>query len=125
MARIPLASPFESWIEQQIRAAQEKGLFDHLPGAGKPLPGLDEPHDPLWWVKRKLRDENLSLLPEALQIRLDLDRALGALTESELREALAELNERIARLNSRVTEGPPTTLAPLDIEAVVQRWRTR
>ena len=124
MPRWPLSAPFESWIEQQIRDALEKGLFDDLPGSGKPLPDLDEPYDPLWWVKRKLRDENLSLLPDALQIRLDLDKALEARTETELREALSELNERIARLNSRVTEGPPTTLAPVDIEAVVLRWRS-
>ena len=115
MPRWPLSAPFESWIEQQIRDALEKGLFDDLPGSGKPLPDLDEPYDPLWWVKRKLRDENLSLLPDALQIRLDLDKALEARTETELREALSELNERIARLNSRETEGPPTTLAPVDI----------
>jgi len=28
---------WESWIEQQIREAQEAGAFDQLPGAGKPL----------------------------------------------------------------------------------------
>jgi hypothetical protein len=121
MPRKPLAAPFESWIEQQIREAQENGVFDDLPGAGKPLPDLDEPHDPMWWVKRKLRDENLSLLPDALQIRLDLERALEARTEPELRDRLCELNERIARLNSRVTEGPPTTLSPVDIDAVIRR----
>ena len=123
MPRKPLAAPFESWIEQQIREAQEKGVFDHLPGAGKPLPGLDDPPDPMWWVKRKLRDEKLSLLPDALQIRVDLERALEARTESELRDALRDLNLRIARLNSRVTDGPPTTLARIDVEDVVQRWR--
>ena len=77
----------------------------------------------MWWVKRKLREENLSLLPDALQIRLDLENALQARTEAGLREALADLNERIARLNSRAVDGPPTTLAPVDIEAVVGRWR--
>jgi Domain of unknown function (DUF1992) len=123
MARKPLASSFESFVEQQIREAQERGAFDNLPGAGKPLPDLDEPHDPMWWVKRKLRDEQLSLLPDALQIRVDLERALEARTESELREALLDLNQRIARLNSRVTEGPPTSLALVDAEAIVRRWR--
>ena len=36
--------PRQSWssyVEEQIRAAQERGAFDHLPGAGKPL-NLDE-----------------------------------------------------------------------------------
>jgi len=123
MSRKPLTSPFENVIEEQIRAAQERGEFDNLPGAGRPLADLDEPHDPMWWVKRKLRDEKLSLLPDALQIRVDLERALEARTEAELREALLDLNQRIARLNSRVTDGPPTTLAPVDIEAVIRRWR--
>jgi uncharacterized protein (DUF58 family) len=122
MPRKPLSAPFETWIEQQIREAQENGVFDDLRGAGKPLADLDEPYDPMWWVKRKLRDEKLSLLPAALQVRLDLERALDARTEPELRERLSELNQRIARLNSRVTDGPPTTLAPVDIDAAV-RWR--
>ncbi len=125
MPRKPLATSFESFVDQQIREAQENGVFDDLPGAGKPLPGLDEPYDPMWWVKRKIAAENLSLLPDALQIRVDLDRALQATTESALRDALADLNARICRLNSRVVEGPPTTLAPVDVEALVARWRGR
>jgi DnaJ family protein C protein 28 len=28
---------WESWIDEQIREAQEKGQFDNLPGKGKPL----------------------------------------------------------------------------------------
>ena len=27
----------ESWIDQQIREAQERGEFDNLPGKGRPL----------------------------------------------------------------------------------------
>jgi DnaJ family protein C protein 28 len=30
-------SNWESWIDQQIREAQERGEFDDLPGSGKPL----------------------------------------------------------------------------------------
>lgn len=125
MARRPPHQTLESWVEQQIREAQERGDFDHLPGAGKPLPGLDEPWDPDWWVKQKLRDEKLSLLPDALEVRLELDRTLDSRTEAELREALEALNARIIRLNSRCAEGPPTTLAPVDVEAAVRRWRSR
>ena len=28
---------YESWIDQQIRRAQDQGAFDNLKGAGKPL----------------------------------------------------------------------------------------
>ena len=123
--RKPPGTSFESWIDAQIRVAQEQGAFDNLPGAGKPLPGIDQEYDPMWWVKRKLREEKLSLLPDALQIRVDLQRALEAYTEPELREGLMDLNQRIGRLNSRVTDGPPTTLAPVDVEEVVRCWRGR
>ncbi|MBV9195450.1 MAG: DUF1992 domain-containing protein [Solirubrobacterales bacterium] len=53
--RKPPGVRFETWIERQIRRAGERGEFDQLPGAGRPLPDLDRPHDEMWWVKQKLR----------------------------------------------------------------------
>jgi hypothetical protein len=41
--REPPGMRCEDWIERQIREAQERGAFDDLPGAGKPIPGLDRP----------------------------------------------------------------------------------
>jgi hypothetical protein len=44
------------------------GEFDNLPGAGKPLPGANRPHDEQWWIKDYLRREKLtteSMLPES------------------------------------------------------------
>ncbi|MBL8926482.1 MAG: DUF1992 domain-containing protein, partial [Pseudonocardia sp.] len=38
----------ETFVERQIRLAQERGEFDDLPGNGKPLPGLDGPDDENW-----------------------------------------------------------------------------
>ena len=35
-----------------IREAQERGEFDNLPGAGKPLTDLGDTDDPMWWVRR-------------------------------------------------------------------------
>ena len=49
----------ESLAERQIREGIERGEFDALPGAGKPLEGVDGPHDELWWVKAKMRREGL------------------------------------------------------------------
>jgi len=45
--------------ENKLRAAIEAGEFDNLPGLGKPSPLIDEPYDPFWWVRRKLRAEQL------------------------------------------------------------------
>lgn len=38
--RIPFTH-YESWIDRQIRQAQERGDFDNLPGHGRPLAGDD------------------------------------------------------------------------------------
>ena len=46
MARRPGSVRWESWVERQIREAQERGDFDALPGLGKPLP--EEPWHGDW-----------------------------------------------------------------------------
>src|SRR5215207_7741046 len=56
-------SRWESPVEKAIREAQERGEFDDLPGAGKPLPDLGDPDDPLWWLRRKAEREQLDLSP--------------------------------------------------------------
>src|SRR5436305_5909418 len=111
----PMDKP-ETIAEREIRAAQARGEFDDLPGMGKPLPGLDDPPDEMWWLKEKLKREQLSILPDSLQLQLDVERALEErfFSEAGLRARLDELNQRIARVNSRAISGPPTTLAPAD-----------
>jgi hypothetical protein len=46
--------------ENRIREAIENGEFEDLPGLGKPIPGIDEPYDPDWWVKQWFRRERLA-----------------------------------------------------------------
>jgi hypothetical protein len=53
----------ERVAEQRILAAIEQGEFEQLPGTGKPIPGLDDPYDPDWWIKTWLT-RNASLLAE-------------------------------------------------------------
>lgn len=47
--------------DNQIREAMAEGKFDNLPGAGKPIPSLDQPYDPMWWVKKKIAEEQVKL----------------------------------------------------------------
>lgn len=117
----------ESWIDKLIREAEQRGEFDNLPGAGKPIPGLDQPHDELWWVKQLLEREKLSVTPATLALRKEVEEALRrigeATSEKTVRRLVADLNEKIAAVNRTVTSGPPSNLAPLDADAVVRRWR--
>jgi hypothetical protein len=46
--------------ENKIRAAIDAGEFDNLPGFGQPAAIFDEPYDPHWWIRRKLRREQLA-----------------------------------------------------------------
>lgn len=46
--------------ENRIRQAIEEGKFDDLPGTGKPISDIDEPYDPMWWVRQWMRREKLS-----------------------------------------------------------------
>lgn len=50
--RRPPGMAFETWIDRQVREAEERGAFDNLPGAGKPIPDLHKPYDENWWIKR-------------------------------------------------------------------------
>jgi hypothetical protein len=113
--------------EERIRAAQEAGEFDRLPGFGKPIPGIDEPHDELWWVKDKLKREQIAALPPALAIRRDVEQTLASLpslsSAAAVREAIAALNERIRKASFAVIWGPPVDVMPLDIDEVVRRWQ--
>ena len=52
-------SAVELIAENRIRQAMEEGKFDDLPGFGKPIPDIDEPYDPLWWVRQWMRREKL------------------------------------------------------------------
>ncbi len=67
--RKPAGASVETWIDAQIRDAQERGAFENLPGTGKPIPDLDQPYDPNRWIKQKIRAEGLpteALLPAVI-----------------------------------------------------------
>jgi hypothetical protein len=118
---------FRSWIDRQIDDARDRGEFDELPGAGKPIPDLGRPRDEMWWVKQKLRRENLSYLPPSLALRKAAHDALveagEAKSEREVRRILSGINRQIVEANRKPPTGPAVMLVPFNIEAVVRRWR--
>jgi hypothetical protein len=127
--RKPPEKKFESFVEEQIRQAYEDGEFDNLPGFGKPLPSLNEPDDENWWLKRKLRQENLSALPPGLAIRVEVHQTLERIwklsSEAAVRAAVEQLNEKIRKAHYAALWGPPSTTMPLVADEVVAQWRAR
>ena len=127
--RKPFGESWESFVDRQIREAQERGEFDDLPGHGKPLPDLHRPHDELWWIRRKMREEGLSYVPPGLQARKEREDALArvdrARTAREVRQIVAETNVLIRKANREALFGPATTTSPLDEDEVLERWRAQ
>jgi len=125
--RKPIGVTFESHVEEQIRAAMERGDFAGLPGAGRPLSNLDD-DDPMWWIKQKARAEGLDLpAPEQLRLRSDVASRLAEVvsmrSEAQVRAAVDELNRRIAAFNAHHLDGPPTDLGLVDVDRVIARWK--
>ena len=127
--RKPPGIGFRTWVERQIREAMERREFDNLPGAGRPIPDLDSPHDELWWIKQKLRREHLSYLPATLALRKEAEDALlaaaQARSEAQVRRIVTEINRKIVEGNRTAASGPPLNLMPFDVERVVRTWRER
>ncbi|WP_422769732.1 DUF1992 domain-containing protein [Plantactinospora sp. WMMC1484] len=120
----------ESRVERQIREAQERGEFDNLPGAGRPLPGHGGTYDENWWIRDWVRRENLTGIgPTSLKIRKEAEELPERLdresSEPAVRALVTALNERIVLARRGLVDGPPVVLATFDIERVVAAWRER
>ena len=126
-ARKPPGLAWESWIDHQVREATERGEFDDLPGAGRPIPDLDKPFDELWWVKDKLRREGLTYMSPSVALRKEArdayEAALEARTDAEARRILEAINEKIRNANRSGIAGPPLMLVPHDVEGVIRERR--
>ncbi|MBF5032893.1 MULTISPECIES: DUF1992 domain-containing protein [unclassified Micromonospora] len=125
-----MTTGWEAAVEAQIRSAQERGEFDNLPGAGKPIPGRDMPYDEGWWIRSFMEREQIPsdlLLPTPLQLRRRIEQLPAELrdlpTEDAVRSYVAALNtEVVAWL--RTPTGPRVVVRPVNVEEAVHRWRT-
>lgn len=119
-------------VDRVIREAIERGEFDDLPGAGKPL-DLSDADDPDWWVKRLIKRERLdtsAALPEVFTLRRERetfpDSLIDLRTEAAVREVLQDYNRRVKqdRLAS-LGRGLPVVAPLVDVEAMVAQWASR
>jgi hypothetical protein len=119
----------QTWVDLQVRRAMERGEFDNLPGAGKPIEGLGETHDPEWWVKKLVEREQIALLPVSLQLRkedTELDGRLDKLaSEAEVRSAVEDFNARVIHARYSTPQGPPLVTMPRDVAQTVAAWAER
>jgi hypothetical protein len=126
--RKPPEISFTSWVDRQINEATERGAFENLPGAGKPLPNRGRADDQAW-LRDYLRREGVSaedLLPVPLRLRKEIERLTGTVrelpSEQQVRDFVAGLNHRIVEWR-RIPLGPQVFLPRVDEETVVRQWR--
>ena len=118
-----------TWVDLQIRQAQERGAFDTLAGAGKPIEGLGTEHDPDWWVKKLVERERIVVLPPSISLRkedAELDDRLDKINvERDVRREVEDFNERVIKARYSLSQGPPLITMPRDIDATVAAWAER
>jgi len=126
--RKPPEISFRTWIDQQISEAAERGAFDNLPGAGKPLPPQRNHDDGQVWALEWARREGLSteeMLPAPLKLRKQAARLAETVhelrSEQDVRDAVAELNERIMEWR-RIPVGPPIFVPLVDADTMLAAW---
>ena len=113
-------------MEKQIQEAYERGAFDNLPTAGKPL-RLRYPDDPDWFAKQLMEREQISeSLSPALVMRKErraLPDVIDGLTfEDEVREVLHDFNRRV---RDALIRDRSVVVGGVHVEEYVEAWRQR
>jgi len=132
--RKPPGMSFETWVDHQISRSIERGDFERLAGAGKPIPGLHREETAYDWAVAKARREGVdtaAMLPPGLALRRERDelpgRAVRLSSEEEVRALAADYNGRVEAFWRRPQESRWSPVPGLaDEEALVAEWhRTR
>ena len=128
--RKPAGMSFETWVEQQIRRAQDEGAFEGLSLAGRPLPRRDREKSSYEWALEWARREEADvagMLPSGLALRKEREElpALIARQTSEVAvRALVEAhNARVDQYYRRPVEGVWVPVGMADVDAMVDQWR--
>jgi hypothetical protein len=130
--RAPTDAERAAAAEIAIQQAMRRGDFENLPGAGKPLSGINPNgrHDPDWWMRRKIEREQLrGIGPAAYTLRTEdaeLDAKLDGLHRADdVRAVLDDFNLRVIEARRQLLGGPPVVTTPRDVDAEVAAWEQR
>ncbi len=119
---------YESHIDRAIREATERGSFDNLPGAGKPLPPNESGGDDFLRRWATAEESGSSFLPMSLQLRKEAHdikvKVAAERSEQRVRDIVADLNNRISNEIRMPTSQPPLAIRQLDADEIVGQWRT-
>jgi hypothetical protein len=117
--------------ERRIEEAIREGKFDNLKGKGEPLELEPMPADEnarlTWWALRILKHNDFT--PEEVRWRKQIDGLKEQLAEASTSVRVAALvrsiNDLIRKLNTLGTNALASGVAPLSLQAELQRLRER
>ena len=90
--------PLIDLITAKVKQAEANGEFDHLEGAGKPLPPVDDPQNA--YVNRVLKENGV--VPEFVTLSVEMSKLREALRETSDRTERRRLMSEIATLEPRL-----------------------
>ncbi|PWJ45793.1 protein of unknown function [Quadrisphaera granulorum] len=120
----------ETWVDRQIREATERGAFEGLGAAGKPLDEAALAQTAGEWAVEWARREGADMtvaLPPALALRREREELVASVpsrpSEEAVRAAVEQFNQRLDAAYRRPQEVPPVALAFVDVDRQLARWR--
>ena len=90
--------PLIDLITQKIAAAEAEGTFDNLPGAGKPLPRVDDPENAL--LNRLVKESDGE--PEFVTLSKSLRALREELRETGDRTQRREIMQKMSMMEARI-----------------------
>jgi len=90
--------PLFNLIDARIKRAEEDGAFDDLPGAGKPLPRVEDPENEV--INRILRDNGA--VPEFVILSRELARLRSELRDADDRTRRADILREMSMMDAKI-----------------------
>lgn len=90
--------PLIDLISAKIAEAEKNGDFDNLPGAGKPLPRIEDPENALL---RRVMQEN-GAEPEFITLSRELTRLREELRDTGDRTRRTEIMKEMSMMDARI-----------------------
>lgn len=117
--------------EKRIEDAMEEGKFDNLPGMGEPIEIDEAPADEkarmVWWALRIMRQGGF--VPDEVRWRKSVDKMKAdlhrATDERDIRRLCEQINALVHKLNTLGTNAINLAMTGVDVEAELQRVRTK
>lgn len=114
-------------VDRQVDKGRRAGLFDDLPGHGKPIADLGRRREEGWWAANFVKTERARIREEELtkrlrQLRYSLRRASD---ETEVRTLVGEVNAEIQEHNRLSRDLDIGEYPEVSVDEELERFRRR